>query len=98
MTYQVVNLYNMRSFYRVGRNSDKNNFLLWIRLRHSVPFGLRHTNYQSTATNSSYQYSNNLFDVTKKKSKYNMLLVSPKEQFPNHAANLKRDFDFDGGG
>ena len=41
----------------------------------------------------SFQYFNNLFDVTKKKSKeHYMLLVSSKAQFPNHTANLKRDF------
>ena len=46
-------------------------------------------------TNPSFKYSNCLFGVTKKKSKeYYTLLVSTKAQLPNHAANLKRDFNF----
>ena len=68
---------------------------MWIGLRHSVPSSLRHTKDHPMITNPSFKYLNCLFDVTKKKSKeYYTFLVRTKAQFPNHAANLKRDFNF----
>ena len=34
---------NITSFNTIARNIDKNTFLLWTGLRHSVPYSLRHT-------------------------------------------------------
>ena len=68
---------------------------MWTGLRHSVPPDLRHPNCHPTITTPSQLLSNCSFDVAKKKSKeYYTLLVSTKAQLPNHAANLKRDFNF----
>ena len=88
---------NITSFNTIARNIDKNNFLLWTGLRHSVPSSLRHTYFGSIPdlTNPSFKYSNCLFDVTKNKSRdYYSLLVSSRARFPNNAINLIRDFNF----
>ena len=68
---------------------------MWTGLRHSVPPDLKDTNCHCMIRNPSFNYSNCSFDVTKKKSKeYYTLLVNTKAQLPNHAASLKRDFNF----
>ena len=88
---------NITSFNTIARNIDKNNFLLWTGLRHSVPSSLRHTYSGSIPdlTNPSFKYSNCLFDVTKNTSRdYYSLLVSSRARFPNNAINLTRDFNY----
>ena len=91
----LLDLDNVQSFNKVARNITRNNIIMWTGLRHSVPSDLRHTHCHPMITNPSFKYSNCLFDVTKKKLKeYYTLLVSTKGQLPNHAANLKRDFNF----
>ena len=91
----VLDLDNVQSFHRAARNITRNNILMWTGLRLSVPSDLRHTTYHLVITNPSFKYSNCSFDVTKKKSKeYYTLLVSTKAQLPNHAVNLKREFNF----
>ena len=68
---------------------------MWTGLRHSVPPDLKDTNCHCMIRHPSFNYSNCSFDVTKKKSKeYYTLLVNTKAQLPNHAASLKRDFNF----
>ena len=65
----LFDLDNVQSFNKVARNIARNNILMWIGLRHSVPSSLSHTNDHPMITNPSFKYSNCLFDVTKKKSK-----------------------------
>ena len=91
----LLDLDSVQSFNKATRNIARNNILIWTGLRHSVPSDLRHINSHHMITNPSFKYSNCLFDVTKKKSKeYYTLLASTKAQLPNHAANLKWDFNF----
>ena len=46
----------------------KTHFLTWTGLRHSVPFDLRQTNCPPSITEPSFNFSNGLFDISKKKS------------------------------
>ena len=89
------NLSNIESFNIFANTIDKTNFLLWTGLRHSVPFDLRQTNCHPSITDPSFNISNGLFDISKKKSKdYYSMLVSTKAKLPNYSQKLKRDFNF----
>ena len=89
------NLNNIESFNMITNTISKTNFLIWTGLRHSVPFDLRQTNCHPSITDPSFNISNGLFDISKKKSKdYYSMLVSTKAKLPNCSQKLKRDFNF----
>ena len=78
---------------------SKINILQWAGLRHSISDFLRgdytSPHYTSPPLNSpSFLIHNNIFDVTKKKTKdYYLLLVTEKAQPPNIIHKWKSDFN-----
>ena len=60
-----------------------------------MPFDLRQTNCHPSITDPSFNISNGLFYINKKKSKdCYLMLVSTKATLPNYSQKLKRDFNF----
>ena len=86
---------NIDSYKLVEKHLEKTNFLEWAFLRHSIPPNLRNPNldyvYPFQFQNPSFNLVNDLFDVTKKKSKdYYSLLVLKKARLPNPKPKLIR--------
>ena len=91
-------LNNIDSYKLVEKHLEKTNFLEWTGLRHSIPPNLRNPNldyvYPFQFQNPSFNLVNDLFDVTKRKSKdYYSLLVLKKARLPNLAQKLKNDLN-----
>ena len=73
---------------------DKTNFLTWAGLRHAVPREFKN-NMTSPTSLSSFVINNDVFDITKKKSKhYYALLINKKAQFPSAFNKLQGEFHF----
>ena len=83
----------MDSFKIIESKIYKTNFLIWTGLRHSVPKHLKESNVQLTSLCSFI--IEDVFDVTKKKSKhFYSLLQNKKAQLPNMARKLQNEFNF----
>ena len=65
----LLNLDNVKSFEPIRNTIEKVNFLTWTGLRHSVPSNLKTLQYRLTKGNPSFIYKNDIFDITKVKSK-----------------------------
>ena len=65
----LLNLDNVESFEAIKNKIEKVNFLTWTGLRHSVPSNLKTLQYEFTKGNASFIYKNDIFDITKVKSK-----------------------------
>ena len=90
----LLNLDNVKSFEAIRNKIEKVNFLTWTGLRHSVPSNLKTLQYRFTKGNPSFIYKNDIFDITKVKSKdYYSLMISKKAQVPNNVQKLKRYFN-----
>ena len=88
-------LNNKDSFSLVSNRISKTNFLVWAGLRHSIPSILKNSTHKSTTGEVSLKIEENIFDVTKKKSKdYYTLLVSRKALFPTIVNKLQNEFHF----
>ena len=59
---------------------SKTNFLVWAGLRHSIPHSLKSSTYNAAIGPLQLILEDNIFDVSKKKSKdyYKGLVGSPK--------------------
>ena len=90
----LLNLDNVESFEAIKNKIENVNFLTWTGLRHSVPSNLKTLQYELTKGNVSFIYKNDIFDITKVKSKdYYSLMISKKAQLPNNVQKLKRHFN-----
>ena len=88
-------LNNKDSFSIVSNRISKTNFLVWAGLRHSIPSTLKNSSPKSTTGELALKIDDNIFDVTKKKSKdYYTLLVSRKALFPTIVNKLQNEFHF----
>ena len=71
----------------------KQNVLVWTGL-YFVPHQLK-TNFTPSITSLTITIDNNVFDVTKKKSKhYYSLLIGKKAKLPSAASKLQTKFNF----
>ena len=83
------------SFSLVCNRISKTNCLVWAGLRHSIPSILKNCTHKSTTGELSLKIDDNIFDVTKKKSKdYYTLLVSRKALFATNVNKLQNEFHF----
>ena len=90
----LFDLNSTESFNIVKNRVDKTNFLTWAGLRHAVPREFK-TNMMSPTSLSSFVINNDVFDITKKKSKhYYALLINKKAQFPSAFNKLQGEFHF----
>ena len=88
-------LNNKDSFSLISNRISKTIFLVWAGLRHSIPSILKNSTHKSTTGEFSLKNDDNIFDVTKKKSKdYYTLLVSRKALFPTIVNKLQNEFHF----
>ena len=71
----LFNLNSTESFNIIKNRVDKTNFLTWAGLRHAVPHEFKN-NMMSPIFLPSFVINNDVFDITKKKSKhyYSLLL------------------------
>ena len=95
----ISNLYfdliNKDSFSLISNRISKTNFLVWAGLQHSIPSIFKNGTHKSTTGELSLKIDDNIFDVTKKKSKdYYTLLVSRKALFPTIVNKLQNEFHF----
>ena len=82
------------SFDYFANQISKIKFLQWAGLWHSIPDFLKGDYTSQPLTFPSFLIHNNIFDVTKKKSKdYYLLLVTEKAQPPNIIHKWKSDFN-----
>ena len=73
---------------------DSTNFLVWAGLRHSIPHSLRSSTYNVAIRPLQLILEDNIFDVSKKKSKeYYKALVGRKAQFPKSINKLQNNFN-----
>ena len=73
---------------------DSTNFLVWAGLRHSIPHSLRSSTYNAAIGPLQLILEDNIFDVSKKKSKdYYKALVGRKAQFPKSINKLQNNFN-----
>ena len=90
----MFNLSSNDSFSYFAKTISKINILQWAGLRHSIPDFLKGVYSSPLSTTPSFLIHNNIFDVTKKKSKdYYLLLVTEKAQPPNITHKWKSDFN-----
>ena len=90
----LLNLNSTESFNIIKNRVEKTNFLTWAGLRHAVPCELKN-NTMSPISSSSFVFNNNVFDITKNKSKhYYSLLINKKAQFPSAFNKLQGEFQF----
>lgn len=88
-------LNNKDSFSLVSNRISRPNISVWAGLRHSIPFILKNCTHNSTTGELSLKIEDNIFEVTKKKSKdYYTLLVSRKALFPTIVNKLQNEFHF----
>ena len=91
----LFNLSSNDSFSYFAKTISKINILQWAGLRHSIPDFLKGDYSSPLSTTPSFLIHNNIFDVTKKKSKdYYLLLVTEKAQPPNITHNGKAILTF----
>jgi len=57
------------SFHLILENISKTNFLVWAGLRHSIPHSIRGSTCSAAIRPHQLILEDNIFDVTKKKSK-----------------------------
>ena len=91
------NLNSTESFNIIKNRVEKTNFLTWAGIRHAVPRESK--NMMSPISSPSFVIDNNtcnnVFDITKKKSKhYYSLLINKKAQFPSAFNKLQGEFHF----
>ena len=73
---------------------DSTNFLVWAGLRHSIPHSLRSSTYNAAIRPLQLILEDNIFDVSKKKSKdYYKALVGRKAQSPKSINKLQNNFN-----
>ena len=90
----MFNLSSNDSFSYFAKTISKINILQWAGLRHSIPDFLKGDFSSPLSTTPSFLIHNNIFDVTKKKSKdYYLLLVTEKAQPPNITHKWKSDLN-----
>ena len=88
----LFNLTNTESFNIIRNRIDKTNFLIWAGLRHAVPRELKNNTTPRTIS-LSFDINNNVFDISKKRSKhYYSLLISEKAQLPSAVNKLQDEF------
>ena len=88
----LFNLTNTESFNIIRNRIDKTNFLIWAGLRHAVPRELKNNTTPRTIS-LSFAINNNVFDISKKRSKhYYSLLISEKAQLPSAVNKLQDEF------
>ena len=90
----LFNLNSTESFNIIKTRVVKTNFLTWAGLRHAVSHEFK---YNMIPLNSSPScvINNNVFDITKKKSKrYYSLLINKKAQFHSAFSKLQGEFHF----
>ena len=87
----LLNLNSIESFNIIKNRVEKTNFLTWAGLRHAVPHELK--NMMLPISSPSLVIDNNVFDITKKKSKhYSSLLINKKAQFPSAFNKFQSEF------
>ena len=92
-----LHLNNIESFNAIRHKMNKGNFLTWTGLRHSIPPNLKISQGKFTRGNPSLRCGDDVFDITKRKSKYYYtFIVTSKAQLPNNAQKLKHDFNLTG--
>ena len=92
---QSFELNNKDSLSLVSKRISKTICLVWAGLRHSIPSILKNCTHKLTTDEFSLKIEDNIFDVTKKKSKdYYTLLVSRKALFPTIVNKLQNEFHF----
>ena len=90
----MFNLNSTESFSFIKSRVDKTNFLTWAGLRQAVPREFKN-NTMPRISSPSFVINNNVFDITKKKSKhYYSLLINKKAQFPSAFNKLQSEFHF----
>ena len=90
----MFNLNSTESFSFIKSRVDKTNFLTWAGLLQAVPRELKN-NTMPPISSPSFVINNNVFDITKKKSKrYYSLLINKKAQFPSAFNKLQSEFHF----
>ena len=90
----MFNLNSTESFSFIKSRVDKTNFLTWAGLRQAVPREFKN-NTMPPISSPSFVINNNVFDITKKKSKhYYSLLINKKAQFPSAFNKLQSEFHF----
>ena len=90
----LFNISTNYSFDYFAKQISKINILQWAGLRHSIPDFLKGDYTSPPLTSPSFLNHDNIFDVTKKKSKdYYLLLVTEKAQLPNIIYKWKTDFN-----
>ena len=90
----LFNLSSNDSFDYFAKTISKVNILQWAGLRHSTTDFLKGGYTSPPFSSPSCMIHNNIFDVTKKKSKdYYLLLVAEKAQPPNITHKWKSDFN-----
>ena len=84
----------MTTLLTILQKISKINIFQWAGLRHSIPDFLKGDYTSPPLTSPSFLIHNNIFDVTKKKSKdYYLPLVTKKAQPPNIIYKWKSDFN-----
>ena len=73
---------------------SKTNFLVWAGLRCSIPHSLRSSTYNAIIGPLQLILEDNIFDVSKKKSKdYYKALIGKKAQFPKSINRLQNNIN-----
>ena len=93
----LFNLNNTESFDVIVKKIRKTNFLVWTRLRFSVPNYLKNNIITATpsTTSPTLTIDNQVFDVMEKKSEqYCSLLIGKKAQLPSAASKVQKEFNF----
>ena len=82
------------SFHLILEMISKTNFLVWAGLRHSIPHSLKSSTYNAAIGPLQLILEDNIFDVSKKKSKdYYKGLVGRKAQCPKSINKLQNNFN-----
>ena len=90
----LFNISTNDSFDYFAKQISKINILQWAGLRHSILDFLKGDYTSPPLTSPSFLIHDNIFDVTKKKSKdYYLLLVTEKAQPPNNIQKWKSNFN-----
>ena len=82
----LFNLNSTESFNIIKNRVGKTNFLTWAGLRHAVPRKFKNNLMMPPISSPSCVINNNVFDITKKKSKHYYSLftcINKKAQFPS---------------
>ena len=78
----------MESFEAIRNKIEKIIFFTWTGHRHSIPSNLKILHDRFTKGNPSFIYKNDIFDITKVKSKdYYSLIISKKLNYQTTSRN-----------